>query len=197
MAEREQSFWTSLPGILTGIAALITALVGVVALVLGMRDRPDPATSSGDATEAQVDGTAAPPTADMSQSSDGTGAGASGTGASGGAASGAITLVMARGDGLDIDENLVGNGVRDADVSYYRGNGYLYLKGVSNAVVVGGTDQAGCEEALDQRSDDYVTPDQFGDVTICILTEGGVMARIRPSERDASDRITMELITWA
>ena len=34
MADGKQSFWTSLPGILTGVAALITALTGLVTVII-------------------------------------------------------------------------------------------------------------------------------------------------------------------
>ena len=177
MPERQESFWTTLPGILTGVAALITALVGVASLFIGLDDTDGPA-----------------PTGDTPSTAPTVGAGAS---SSGEGPSGSSTVVMARGDRLDVDTGMVGNNVRDAEVSYYFGNGYLYLNGARSAIIDAWTDQAGCAQALETRSDDYLSPDRYGDSAVCILTDDETMAQIRPSQPDASDRITVDLVNWA
>src|SRR6266852_663073 len=42
MHEEKPSFWTTLPGILTGLAALITAVGGIVVFVYPQKDKPPP-----------------------------------------------------------------------------------------------------------------------------------------------------------
>jgi hypothetical protein len=79
LPDEHSSFWATMPGILTGIAALITALVGAAALIIGLRD--DTGTPSDPSTG----------------------------GSNGGDGENASTVAMRVGDGLDVDTGKVGD----------------------------------------------------------------------------------------
>jgi hypothetical protein len=200
MAEGEQSFWTTLPGILTGLAAVITALVGVAALVASLPSDPGTTTSTTSASEGTGEQRPAGPSSGTAGSSTvevpaGPAGGAT-EDPSGEGPAGAKRVEMARGDRLDVDTAVVGNDVDGADVSYYFGNGYLYMHGVRHAIVDSWTDQAGCTKALEERSDNFVSPDRFGDSAVCLLTDEEAMAQFLPYRPDDSDRMTVDVIVW-
>ncbi len=94
------SFWTTLPGILTGLAALITAVVGAVALWK---------TQGGDSSPT----TASPETVTLSKTPT-IGAGGHST-LSGFLSTGRVSL--ARGDSADLERGQIGVST-DADVSF-------------------------------------------------------------------------------
>jgi hypothetical protein len=79
LPNEQPSFWATMPGILTGIAALITALVGAAALIIGLRDD----------TETPTD-----PSTGGSNSRD---------------SENASTVEMRVGDGFDVDTGMVGD----------------------------------------------------------------------------------------
>jgi hypothetical protein len=160
------------------VAALITALVGAAALIFGLRETGDPPPADD------------PPTISPTVSP--------GPGSSGEGPAGSRTVVMASGDELDVETNTVGNAVPDAEVrfSIQSGINYLQLRGARHSIIDSWTNQAGCVEALRQRSDDTLTGDRFGDSAVCILTMEDNVAQILPSRPDDSRRITVHVITW-
>jgi hypothetical protein len=61
MAEPSKGFWQTVPGIITAIAALITAVAGLLAIliqnhVIGSKDEPPPTTTAGKQTPAATVG---------------------------------------------------------------------------------------------------------------------------------------------
>jgi hypothetical protein len=160
VADEHASFWATLPGILTGVAAMITALVGVAALIIGLRDGNGPSTDHPN-------------------------------GGDGGDGS---TVTMRVGDGLDVDTGSVGD-VSGSEV-FWSSTGGWDLNGRRAALAEGETDQAGCLEALEKRSDDFLRTSRFDDDVVCLETSEGAIAAVFPSAPDTADRMTVEVVVW-
>ncbi len=178
-------FWTSAPGILTGLAALITALVGAFALVLSH----DGESSSGSAsppaaTPVSAGGSQSIPRAPSSPP----------TGTSHGE-SGPLTLTttMQDGDCLDLDADQVGTAI-DGDVCDAVGGEALQLFHGRAAIVHTETDESGCASALQQRSDNGA--DIRNGAILCVATDQGAVAEVRSSPPDATMTITVNATTW-
>lgn len=114
-APQGNSFWVTLPGVLTGVAAVLTALVGVLALFMGGGGQPvpDPPLPSVDSTPGGSEGSqpASPPKANTDDS-----AGPEpppGSPAAGGAAD---QYLLFRGDGIDVDSGQSGSGVTEEEL---------------------------------------------------------------------------------
>ena len=169
MPDEHSSFWTTLPGILTGVAALITALVGAAALILGLRDD-----------------TVTPTEPSTTQSTSESTGGGNGQGS---------TVEMRVGDGLDVDTGTVGD-VSGSEVFWSSAGGWD-LNGRRAALVEGEPDQAACRAALEQRTDTFQPVGQFDDQVVCLETTEGVLAAVAPSTPDASGRMTVSVTVWA
>jgi len=197
MAEAEHSFWATLPGILTGVAALITACAAVLALFLA---RPSgssgPTTATGASGGTPSVGTGSPTTATREPSDDsraGTSPGDATNAPSGDGPDGASNIVLEPGDSLDVDKGVAGNDVAGADVR--RSCCGLYLEAVRHAIVPSWTNESGCIEALRSRSDDSMLYERFGDAAVCVVTDEDAIAQIRPSLPDEdSDRMAVQFI---
>ncbi len=172
MSETRPSFWATLPGILTGLAALITAVAGVVALVLARHDADAPVTAS----PSSVGVAPSPGSADGEWSG---GPGPAGT-----------SVQLQPGDGVDVDTGLIGSDVTGELVWI---SNQLNLYGLRNAVVPEETDEAGCVAALERRSDGWLTADRLtGGAVVCLSTDEGAVALARISPPDATDRLTVD-----
>ncbi|SDY48028.1 hypothetical protein SAMN05661080_03607 [Modestobacter sp. DSM 44400] len=194
MSEGRPSFWTTVPGVLTGLAALITALVAAGALFLG---------GDHDATGDAVVGSGA---GDVSSAADGdrdpapTSSGGSSAGlapaspAGGRVAAGSVVRLLA-GDYLDVDTGVQGgNGLTGSDLVW---NNVLSLNGVRNAIVPAETDEAGCTAALRTRSDGVLSADRVSrGAVVCLTTDAGalVLASVAPPDVDGS--LTLTLTVW-
>jgi hypothetical protein len=161
------AFWTSLPGVLTGVATLITAIVGVVTLVNSLGGSASSGQSAAGATGTTSGVVSAPP------------ASGAATSPSSAAAAGTIhgRLTMVPGDAADLESGRVGNGVPNADLTLL-GNGVgghvyeLTSLGGSLAPVSGRTaDRATCTAALTAHSDAYEYLSQFSAGSeLCVQT---------------------------
>jgi hypothetical protein len=179
MSESRPSFWTTVPGILTGLAALITALVAAAALFLGTSGGTSDGGASG-ATAASGPGTATG-AGDGDRSRPPTSAGSAGavttTAAAGGRTAETSEVVLRDGDYLDVDTGVQGNSVSNYDLVWSR---VLSLDGVRNAIVPAETDQAGCMTALTTRSDDVLSPGQLSrGAVVCLTTDAGALVQAR------------------
>jgi hypothetical protein len=169
-------FWTSLPGVLTGVAALITAVVGVVTLV----QSPGGAAPSG-APAAVASGTtpAVGPTP-------GTSASASSAGGTGSSAVVHGHISMSPGDHADLESGGVGNAVPNADLSLLGDGvgGHVYeLTSLGGAIArFSGRagDRAGCAAALTTHHDayEYLSDLQVGS-QLCVQTSENHVADLR------------------
>lgn len=184
MSDARPSFWTTLPGILTGLAALVTALVAAAALFLGGSDAPP--TAAGDGTGGGADGggrTAAGSAPDVPSPIGGDGAVER------------SQVELRSGDYFDVDTGTA----RDNSVAGYDlvWNGALSLDGVRNAIVPAETDEAGCTAALRARSDSILAADAVsrGGV-VCLVTDAGAVAQAVISPPDLTDGISVSLTVW-
>jgi hypothetical protein len=170
------AFWTTLPGVLTGIATLVTAIVGLVTLLHslgGSGPSGSPAASASTTAPALVSSVATS-TPDTSSS---------------GAAPGAPThgrLSMVPGDGADLESGRLGNGVANADLSLL-GNGvggHVYeltsLGGPLARISADSVDRAKCVAALSAHSDayEYLSTLQVGS-QLCVQTSENHVAALR------------------
>ena len=161
------TFWTTLPGILTGTAALLTAIVGVLTLSNGSAvERGNPAVDS--ASPAAASPGAEAPTSPPDLPSAGI------------FAQGQLT--MRSPDSADLEAGLVGTSPPGYDL-------YLHCTGVScilNAmsslltVADGASDKAACMDALRARRDQalYLTELREGQA-LCVQTADGHVGSLR------------------
>lgn len=170
------AFWTTLPGVLTGLAALVTALVGVVTLVQsqgGAAPSGTPAAAANGTTSAVV----STPGASISASS------------AAGAGSTAVVhghISMSPGDQADLESGGVGNAVPNADLSLL-GNGVggqvyeLTSLGGSIARFSGrAIDRAGCAATLTTHHDAYeYLSDLHVGSQLCVQTTENHVAGLR------------------
>jgi hypothetical protein len=194
MSESRSSFWTTLPGILTGLAALVTALVAAGALFLGNdHDAAGDAVAgsgAGDVSSA-ADG-------DRDQAPSSSGASSSSRAAAspaGDRAADSSAVRLLAGDYFDVDAGVQGgNGLTGSDLVW---NSVLSLNGVRNAIVPAETDEAGCTATLRTRSDRVLSADQVSrGAVVCLTTDAGavVLARFAPPDVDGS--LTVTLTVW-
>ena len=187
MADTPPSFWTTLPGILTGVAALITALVAAATLYLSStRDEPSETRAAGEGP-AQ----ASPAPDDASTRAQGTPASGSTSGGGPGETS-QVTLLS--GDWLDIDSGLSGSTASGSEI-YWDGR-VLFLYGPHNAIVPAETDRGGCTDVLQKRSDGAVDLAAQRTVVVCTSTVDGAIAELVTSPLDATNSLPMAVTVW-
>jgi hypothetical protein len=158
------AFWSTLPGVLTALAALVTAVVGLGSLFIGSGDRTNaPSTSRG----------AVPPTASSPSGA------SSGDRSTGGLAQGMLTqgrLTMAEGDTADLEHGLVGQPPSD-DLLFYT---HDFINSAGMAPAPEQADKATCVSALSTRHDTVkdVTQLSVGSL-LCLQTADGHVAALR------------------
>lgn len=163
---RFRTFWTTLPGILTGVAALLTAIVGLVGL-----------------WHSAGNGTTGPTTLPTSAYS----APASGPGrtTTGGKPTGVLTsgrLTMMRLDEADLEQGLVGNALPGADLVLDGGSQAhtLLSQGGFLAPTQGPASKSKCTAALNARHDALEDLYQLREESwLCLQTSEGHVAALR------------------
>jgi hypothetical protein len=154
------TFWTTLPGILTGVAALLTAIVGLIT-VLNRPGRDRSVTANDKAT----------PTASSSAPEPGATPSSSPVGV---LAKG--HLAMRSPDDADLEKGLVGSGVSGGDLYLYCSGIDCLLNPMSSLMTVteGRGDKASCTAALRSRRDGAVHLQQLraGQI-LCVQTADG------------------------
>jgi hypothetical protein len=170
------AFWTTLPGILTGLAALITAVVGAIGLWK---------TQSGD-------GNASPTTQTESVETSSTTMKASGFLASG-------RLSLLRNDPADLEQGVIGESP-DADVSFgpettptLHGGGEAWLAPVETRPT-----KSACAAALNGRRDTYELVSKIKNKWTCVSTvEGNVaVVRVVSAPGVGSARLVLNYTVW-
>jgi hypothetical protein len=167
-------FWTTVPGILTGSAALISAIVSVIALVHPSRGSEGPASPTSPSEIASAAGTSAAPVSSTPNASP---------------ANGVLTesrLTMRPGEYADLDQARIGNAISNADL-------FLLGGGVGGQVweltTIGGplapvsgqqVDKKTCVAALKTRNDSYELLSQFQvGSELCVQTQEDDVAVLR------------------
>jgi hypothetical protein len=155
------AFWTTLPGILTGVAALLTAIVGLVALLNSG--------SSGDSTPASVPGASSVTTPVKKPGV--TGAETSGVLAHG-------RLALTRGDYADLERGLIE--ISPTADLIFGPESTPHLFATADAFLVpthGAGSKRVCTTALSARHDTFEILPQLGARPVCVsTTEGNVAA---------------------
>ena len=151
------AFWTTLPGILTGVAALITAIVGAIGLWKSQSD--------GNST-----GSANQPVTVTSATKTGT--------SSGHVARGRLSLV--RGDSADLERGQIGNST-NADVIFGPESTPTLLPAASAflAPAQARPTKQSCTSALGARHDTSEIVSQLDTNRICVSTTEGHVAVVR------------------
>jgi hypothetical protein len=171
------TFWTTLPGILTGSAALLTAIIGLITLLNGTR--ADPASSPNDSGAGAVE---ASPSPAASPSSD------SAVAPPGGPPAGVFArreLTMKSPDSADLESGLVGSSPPGYDLYLYCSGTECILNAMRSLLTVadGAETRDDCVAALRTRREQALTLGQLQvGQTLCIQTEEGHVGTIRIRE---------------
>lgn len=160
-------FWTTLPGILTGCAALLTAVAGLVTLLNGSAGDP------GDRPIATVaPAPATPPAANAASPADSASSGVFAHG----------RLTMRSPDSADLETGLVGSSPPGYDLYLHCSGVDCILNAMSSLLTVadGATDRTSCVAALSARRDQalYLTNLRTGQ-TLCLQTADGHVGSLR------------------
>jgi hypothetical protein len=157
------AFWTTLPGILTGVAALITAIVGAIGLWKSQDNGNS--SSSSPATVASVTTTAT-----------------TATGTTKGAASGTVRgrVSLARGDNADLEDGQIGfSSTADVQLGPESTPNLFAAGSAFLAPLEGPPTKRNCRAALSSRHDTFVVLPQLDTSTICVSTSEGNVAFVR------------------
>jgi hypothetical protein len=169
------TFWTTLPGVLTGLAALLTAVISVVTVLHsggGSPTTPAAATSMAAVSSpsfATTRNSSPPGTSDTNIASSG------GTLAQG-------RISMQSGDFADLEHNRVGNGVPDPDLGFVVAGNDYQLTAMKHLARIAGqpANRTACVAALNSRSDTYVLMSQLQvGSQLCVQTSGNHVAALR------------------
>lgn len=178
------AFWTSLPGILTGIAAVITALVGLFAL-LGPGDDGADGGSVPAAERLETSAAADPAPPEPVPPAGAVGGTPTATSdpatADGAAIPGQVT--MRSPDEADLESGRVGMGVDGSDLYLYCSAGECRLNAAGSGglitIVDVPTDRAGCVAALRARQDGVLeTADLTPGAWFCMQTDEAALALV-------------------
>lgn len=166
------TFWTTLPGILTGSAAVITAIVGLITLLNGFGGDGNNAVASdhGSVTSSQVVATTTSRPATASNP----------------LPEGVLVqgdLTMKSPDIADLEKGVVGSGVSGGDLYLYCSAGSCLLNavgsGLMTAIDVSGNKSA-CAAALESRHDQALDPSRMSKgETLCLQTNDGHIAALQ------------------
>jgi hypothetical protein len=168
------AFWTTLPGIFTGVAALITAIVGLIALFNtsgGGQSSPAAPITSGLANQAEA--SQAAPSSGLATAMSNQPAGVLVTG----------NIRMSGAVDLDLEKGVVGLGVPGRDL-------YLYCSGVDCLLTVddgvlmtvaeGTGSKPACISALNSRHDLSLNLSRLSTgQTLCVQTNDGHVGALR------------------
>jgi hypothetical protein len=151
------AFWTTLPGILTGVAALITAIVGLATLVHSW---------TGDGQTESQSGTAVASSSSTTMSS---GSGASGDDSAGATENG--RLALHRGDEADLEQGLIGLSPNDDVMFGPESTPYLHAAGTAFlAPLQKPPSKAKCRDALAGRRDAFEAIEELSAPWVCVST---------------------------
>jgi hypothetical protein len=161
------TFWATLPGILTGGAALLTAIVGLMTLLKGSaveRSDPDAEVAAPAPTASASGSPASPPVS---------------------ASAGVFTqgqLTMKSPDSADLEQGLVGSSPPGYDLYLHCSGIECILNAMSSLMTVadGATDRSSCVEALRARRDQALYLRELNEGQgLCVQTADGHVGHLR------------------
>jgi hypothetical protein len=173
------TFWTTVPGILTGIAALVTAVVGLITVLHGFGGGANNAGASDHAS-------GLPSQAASLQTPSASGP----TAASSNQPQGVFvqgTLRMKSPDDADLEQGVVGLGVSGGDLYLYCSGQECLLNAIGSGLMTttdGSADKSACTAALNSRHDQVLDLPQLRTAkrlgrTLCVQTEESRIAALQ------------------
>lgn len=160
------TFWTTLPGILTGFAAVVTAIVGLITLLNGFGAERNN-TGSNQVAPGRSIATSGPQTTSSSQPN--------GVFIQG-------RLTMKSPDDADLERGVVGPGVSGSDLYLYCSGVDCLLNSMSSLMTTkeGPGNKSSCTTALTSRQDGalYLRQLRKGE-TLCVQTADGHVGALR------------------
>jgi len=184
------TFWTTLPGILTGVAAVITAIVGLVTLLSSVgNDSKRPAATVGPAqvTTTAPSSTTAPAAEATTQSTT--------RQANPGEALSHGRLEMMRGDYADLERGVT-EASANADL-IFGPESTPHLFGTASASLApsrGRPTKRACASALSTRNDPFVILPQLNTNLICVSTTEGHVALVRITSVPGAETAPLRLL---
>jgi hypothetical protein len=184
------AFWTTLPGVLTGAAALITAIVGLATLLHFGED---------------TNGTSSPPetlaSAPSSMTAPGTTSSAE-TGSSAPQAAGIMKtgrLALRRGDEADLEHGRVGSAPEDDIMFGPESTPYLHASATAFlAPIETPPSKRGCERVLSDRRDPSEVIPNLSTRWVCVSTSEGHVAFVKIVRLPGvgSAQLTLDYVVW-
>ncbi|CAN5319190.1 hypothetical protein BH18ACT14_BH18ACT14_08130 [soil metagenome] len=160
------TFWTTLPGILTGIAALITAIVGLATFLHSGKNTASTASPEQSLAETAISTTAA--TTSNSGSS-----GPAGTIKEG-------RLALGRGDAADLEHGVIGFTSNDDIMFGPESTPYLYASDTAFlAPIQTPPSKRACESVLSQRRAAFESIPELLAPWVCVSTSEGHVANVK------------------
>jgi len=157
------AFWTTLPGILTGVAALITAIVGAIGLWK---------------SQSGSNGASSSPATVQSVSTASTTAAGTTKGTASGNVGGRVSL--ARGDNADLEHGQIGfSSNADLQLGPESTPNLFAANSAFLAPLEGRPTKRKCTAALSSRHDAFEVLPQLDTSTICVSTSEGNVAFVR------------------
>jgi len=184
------AFWTTLPGVFTGAAALITAIVGLATFLHSGKD------TSGTASPPQT-----PAGAVSSMTVSATTSSAE-TGSSGSQVAGIMKtgrLALRRGDAADLERGLVGAAPEDDIMFGPESTPYLHASGTAFlAPIQTLPSKRACERVLLQRRDQFEAIPDLSTRWVCVSTNEGHVAFVKILHRPGvgSAQVSLAYVVW-
>jgi hypothetical protein len=164
------AFWTTLPGIFTGVAAVLTAIVGLITLLNSLDADGNDAVSSASPSQAVASTTSSSQVVATTGSS---------------ALPGGVLvqgkLTMKSPDLADLEKGVVGSTISGGDLYLYC-SGSCLLNAMSGqlATIEDAGNKSECVAALGSRQEQALDPSGLNeDETLCIQTGDGHIAALR------------------
>jgi hypothetical protein len=160
------TFWTTLPGILTGSAAVITAIVGLITLLNGLGGGQH--NNAANQVPGQIASSSGPTTASSRVSS--------------GVYIQRSRFRMKSPDDADLETGVVGSGLSGSDLYLYCSGSQCLLNAMSSLMTAseGGETKSSCIAALSSRHDQALDLGHLrtGE-TLCVQTQEGHVGALR------------------
>ena len=174
------AFWTTMPGILTGVAALVTAIVGLITLLNSLDEDGNDPVSSGSPSQA-VASTTSPDQDVASTTSQSQITATTGSSSQTGGVLAQRQLTMKSPELADLEKGVVGSTISGGDLYLYcSGSCLLNAMGGQLTTVENAGNKSECAAALSSRQEQALDPSALNeDEVLCVQTSDGHIAALR------------------